>query len=132
MPFGKKKKAPAGGSSYPKQASYPTQAPLYPQQAEAPPPYLPPGQYPPPPTQQYAPQAPGYPASYQPPVPVGQFEAGARFKPGESVSVPPPPPGVAPTMVQMQAAQGVPVQVQQKSSNLFSGGGDGGINFELN
>lgn len=38
----------------------------------------------------------------------------------------PPPPGYAPNAAQAMAAQGQPVNVQQRQAGWFSGGSDGG------
>ncbi|XP_013379623.1 DAZ-associated protein 2 [Lingula anatina] len=139
--------------SYPTQPSY---NPTYQQQGAvggAPPPYTaapPPGhavqgQGQPP---QYQPQGQGQPAQYQPqyyqpahgqqpiyqpPASMGQtmvvqggFDPGARFGPGTTANIPPPPPGCAPNAAQMGAIQGQNVIVTQREGNWFSGGSDGG------
>ncbi|XP_065882843.1 DAZ-associated protein 2-like isoform X1 [Dysidea avara] len=58
----------------------------------------------------------------------GQYAAGARFDPNKPATIPPPPPGVAPTPAQIAAAQGKPVvMTQQKASSMM--GEDGGATW---
>ncbi|XP_058954020.1 DAZ-associated protein 2-like [Pocillopora verrucosa] len=59
----------------------------------------------------------------------GAFDPGARFGPGSSVNIPPPPPGYAPNTAQALASQGQPVNVQQRQAGWFSGGTGGGYTF---
>ncbi|XP_064457716.1 DAZ-associated protein 2-like isoform X2 [Ornithodoros turicata] len=55
----------------------------------------------------------------------GAFDAGARFAPGAPISIPPPPPGVAPNAAQIAAMQGnATVVMGQKKPDLFVGKGD--------
>ncbi|XP_018426461.1 PREDICTED: DAZ-associated protein 2 [Nanorana parkeri] len=56
----------------------------------------------------------------------GGYDAGARFGPGNSGSVPPPPPGCPPNAAQLAAMQGANVVVTQRKGNYFMGGSDGG------
>ncbi|KAG1960952.1 DAZ-associated protein [Pimephales promelas] len=56
----------------------------------------------------------------------GGFDAGARFGPGASASIPPPPPGHLPNAAQMAAMQGANVVMTQRKGNFFMGGSNGG------
>ncbi|KAB5546483.1 hypothetical protein PDJAM_G00075190 [Pangasius djambal] len=56
----------------------------------------------------------------------GGFDAGARFGPGSTASIPPPPPGHAPNAAQLAAMQGANVVMTQRKSNFFMGGSGGG------
>ncbi|KAK9954481.1 hypothetical protein ABG768_016543 [Culter alburnus] len=56
----------------------------------------------------------------------GGFDAGARFGPGTSASIPPPPPGHLPNAAQMAAMQGANVVMTQRKGNYFMGGSSGG------
>eukprot|EP00794_Sanderia_malayensis_P003303 gene3303-3788_t len=117
---------------YPGQQPYPGQMP-----PSAPPNYSypamtapPAGQQPPPPYSQfppnqgYLPQQPAY-------VPVqnlqpGCYDSGARFGAGNTHSIPPPPPGVAPNAAQAAASQGQPVYMTQRQADWMSGASGGG------
>ncbi|XP_059620245.1 DAZ-associated protein 2-like [Phlebotomus argentipes] len=83
-----------------------------------------------PPTFQPVPAGPppGIPAFAQQPQ-VALFDPGARFGAQGSFSVPPPPPGYAPSAAQMAAMQGQPVQVQKPKNNFFTGGKGAGFTF---
>lgn len=91
--------------------------------APAPSPYAPGPGYP-----QPGPLQPGYPAGYAPrpqPPPTAVFDQGARFDPNKPATLPPPPPGYAPSAAQTAVAQGQTVAARQERSNEF-GGSDGG------
>ncbi|GAB0099883.1 hypothetical protein DMENIID0001_157750 [Sergentomyia squamirostris] len=78
------------------------------------------------------PPPPGIPAYPQQTMPqMALFDPGARFSAqgGGSFSVPPPPPGYAPTAAQLAAMQGQPVQVQKPKNNFFTGGKGAGFTF---
>lgn len=59
---------------------------------------------------------------------MGQFDAGARFDPNKPVTIPPPPPGVAPTSAQIAAAQGQNVVMTQRKADSLMGS-DGGYTW---
>lgn len=58
-----------------------------------------------------------------------QFDAGARFTARCPPSIPPPPPGVAPTPAQLAAMQGRQVVMGQKEGGIMNGSGSGGTTF---
>ncbi|XP_064644800.1 DAZ-associated protein 2-like isoform X2 [Lineus longissimus] len=104
---------------YPGQAPYQGQAgPAFPN--EPPPPYSQ-GQGNYQPQYQYRPPAPNQTVVVQ-----GGFDAGARFGPGQSTNIPPPPPGCMPNAAQMATAQGQNVVVTQRPGDFWTGGSDGG------
>ncbi|XP_055957344.1 DAZ-associated protein 2-like [Patella vulgata] len=109
-------------SPYPQQNHYPQQNP-YPQYPN----YLQQQGYH---QASYPTQAP-YPTQPMPQTVIvpGGFDACARFNAGASLSIPPPPPGVAPNAAQMAASQGHNVFATQKSSNWVTGGQGGGPIF---
>ena len=73
----------------------------------------------------YPPQPPqAFPQ--QPQAPLGVFDQGARFAPGQAVHIPPPPPGVAPTAAQAAAQQGQSVVMTQAPRDVLGGGSDAG------
>lgn len=77
---------------------------------------------------------PNQPAQlYQTPVyPVqgAMFDAGARFgKSGGQPTIPPPPPGLAPTGAQLASMQGQQVVLAKKKSSFLGGGGGAGYTF---
>uniref|UniRef100_A0A1L8DBY1 DAZ-associated protein 2 n=1 Tax=Nyssomyia neivai TaxID=330878 RepID=A0A1L8DBY1_9DIPT len=75
---------------------------------------------------------PGIPAYAQQTMPqVALFDPGARYggQGGSAYSVPPPPPGYAPSAAQLAAMQGQPVQVQKPKNNFFTGGKGSGFTF---
>lgn len=69
----------------------------------------------------------------QVPMPAATFDAGARFGGSNApMSIPPPPPGVAPNAAQaaqMAGAKVDPSQIQQKKGGFFKGSGSGGYTF---
>ena len=70
-----------------------------------------------------------FPPPAQPGPVTGQFDAGARFSAQAPASIPPPPPGVAPTPAQVAAMQGRQVVMSQKEGGLMNGSGSGGYPF---
>merc|ERR1712130_280408 len=50
----------------------------------------------------------------------GQFDAGARFTARSPPSIPPPPPGVAPTPAQLAAMRGQQVVMGQKEGGVMN------------
>ena len=58
-----------------------------------------------------------------------QFDAGARFTARSPPSIPPPPPGVAPTQAQLAAMAGRQVVMGQKEGGIMNGSGSGGTTF---
>ena len=81
--------------------------------------------------QQYAQQYmnQNYPGqqAYSPQAPVhATFDAGARFSATSPPSIPPPPPGVAPTPAQLAAMQGQQVVISQNKEGFWNGSGGAG------
>ncbi|XP_051961580.1 DAZ-associated protein 2-like [Xyrauchen texanus] len=79
--------------------------------------------------------APNVPMAYYPIGPMyppgstvmveGGYDAGARFGPGTTPSIPPPPPGQLPNAAQMAAMQGANVMMTQRKGNFFMGSSSG-------
>ncbi|XP_048873568.1 DAZ-associated protein 2 [Brienomyrus brachyistius] len=56
----------------------------------------------------------------------GGFDAGARFGPGGSATLPAPPPGHLPNAAQLAAMHGANLVMAQRKNNFFLGGSNGG------
>jgi hypothetical protein len=54
------------------------------------------------------------------------FDQGATAGPNGQISIPPPPPGVAPTTGQVAASQGQSVVGNWQNRDFLGGGSDGG------
>ena len=62
-------------------------------------------------------------------VPVGSYDAGARFTSYAPPTIPPPPPGCAPNAAQAVAASGQTVTMDKKKEGFLKGSGSGGYTF---
>ncbi|KAI7793830.1 DAZ-associated protein 2 [Triplophysa rosa] len=72
----------------------------------------------------YYPMGPMYPHGSTMMVESG-YDAGARFGPGTTNSIPPVPPGHMPNAAQLAAMQGANVVMTQRKGNFFMGSGGG-------
>ncbi|KAL4228702.1 DAZ associated protein 2 (dazap2) [Mactra antiquata] len=117
------------GQQPPMQQPYPNPPPYQ----ESPPPYSTsavPTQHRQPPYQQGLPPQPHYPQQPTTVVAPGCFDGGARFDGIAQPRIPPPPPGVAPSAVQLAAMQGHNVVgTQQNTSWLTGNRNDGGYSW---